>query len=277
MSFDVINGFEKQSFDDILEIMTNAINEQFGTDYTTDTIVGSNHFKFFYGGLQLRMECDNKIAELGNKVVDYIRTINESIAQPVSSPDGTIRYFKENLGLEVSLRPITDATEAGKPAICVDIDPTSTTFDSMKQQIFDALRLTQTEGLYWYNPSTTPSDREYRGESSALNGQALPYCFFVPEDVDMDVKITVIRSRESLAFQLNTAQIEELFRQRFAERYSLGKDFEGATYLNVADIDGTSSVIVEWSTDSGANWSASVKDMDFDEKIILGDITVIEG
>lgn len=277
MSFDVINGFEKQSFDDILQIMTDAINQQFNTDYTTDTIVGSNHFKFFYGGLQLRMECDNKIAELGNKIVDYIRTINESIAQPVSSPDGTIRYFKDNLGLEVSLRTITDPTEAGKPAICVDIDPTSTTFDSMKQQIFDALRLTQTEGLYWYNPSTTPSDREYRGESSALNGQALPYCFFVPEDVDMDVRITVIRSRESLAFQLNTAQIEELFRQRFAERYSLGKDFEGATYLNVADIDGTSSVIVEWSTDGGANWSASVKDMDFDEKIILGDITVVEG
>lgn len=277
MSFDVINGFEKQSFDDILAIMTNAINEQFGTDYTTDTIVGSNHFKFFYGGLQLRMECDNKIAELGNKVIDYIRTINETISQPVSSPDGTIRYFKDNLGLTISLKPITDPSEAGMPAVCVDIDPTSTTFDSMKQQIWDALRLTQTEGLYWFNPSTTPSAREYRGDSSALNGQALPYCFFVPSEVTMDVRITVIRSRESLAFQLNTTQIEELFRQHFAERYSLGKDFEGATYLNVADLDGTSSVIVEWSTDSGANWSASVKDMDFDEKIILGNITVVEG
>lgn len=277
MSFDVINGFEKQSFDDILAIMTNAINEQFGTDYTTDTIVGSNHFKFFYGGLQLRMECDNKIAELGNKVIDYIRTINETISQPVSSPDGTIRYFKDNLGLTISLKPITDPSEAGMPAVCVDIDPTSTTFDSMKQQIWDALRLTQTEGLYWFNPSTTPSAREYRGDSSALNGQALPYSFFVPEEVTTDIKITVIRSRESLAFQLNTAQIEELFRQNFAERYSLGKDFEGSTYLNVSDIDGTSSVIVEWSTDSGANWSASVKDMDFDEKIILGNITVVEG
>lgn len=277
MSFDVINGFEKQSFDDILAILTDAINQQFGTDYTTDTIVGSNHFKFFYGGLQLRMECDNKIAELGNKVIDYIRTINESISQPISSPDGTIRYFKENLGLDVSLKPITDPTEAGKPAICVDIDPLSTTFDSVKQQIFDALRLTQTEGLYWFNPSTSAGNREYRGESSALNGQALPYCFFVPVDVTMDVRITVIRSRESLAFQLNTTQIEESFRQHFAEQYSLGKDFEGATYLNVADIDGTSSVIVEWSTDSGSNWSASVKDMDFDEKIILGNITVVEG
>lgn len=277
MSFDVVNGFEKQSFDDILAIMTNAINQQFNTDYTPDTIVGSNHFKFFYGGLQLRMECDNKIAELGNKMVDYIRTINESIAQPVSSPDGTIRYFKENLGLTISLRPITDPADAGKPAVCVDIDPTSDTFDSMKQQIWDALRLTQTEGLYWFNPSTTPGAREYRGESSALNGQALPYCFFVPEESEMDVRITVTRSRESLAYQLNTTQIEELFIKNFTERYSLGKDFEGSVYLNVNDVPAASEVLVEWSADGGSNWSSSIRDMDFDQKIVLGSVTVIEG
>lgn len=277
MSFDVINGFEKQSFDDILQILTDAINQQFNTDYTVDTIVGSNHFKFFYGGLQLRMECDNKIAELGNKIVDYIRTTNESIAQPVSSPDGTIRYFKENLGLTVSLKPITDPTDAGKPAVCVDIDPTETTFESVKQQIFDALRLTQTEGLYWFNPSTSPSDREYRGESSALNGQALPYCFFVPEESTMDVKITVTRSRESLAYQLNTAQIEELFVKNFNAQYSLGKDFEGSVYLNVNDIRGASEVLVEWSINGGSSWSSGIRDMDFDQKIILGEITVTEG
>lgn len=277
MSFDVINGFEKQSFDDILAILTDAINQQFNTDYTVDTIVGSNHFKFFYGGLQLRMECDNKIAELGNKIVDYIRTINESIAQPVSSPDGTIRYFRENLGLTISLKPITQASDAGKPAVCVDIDPTSTTFDSMKQQIFDALRLTQTEGLYWFNPSTSAGAREYRGESSALNGQALPYCFFVPEESTMDIRITVTRSRESLAFQLNTAQIEALFIQNFNERYSLGKDFEGSVYLNINDIAGASEVLVEWSTNGGSSWSSGIRDMNFDQKIILGDIIVGEG
>lgn len=277
MSFDVTNGFEKQSFDDILQILTDAINQQFNTDYTADTIVGSNHFKFFYGGLQLRMECDNKIEELGNKIVDYIRTINESISQPVSSPDGIIRYFRENLGLVVSLKPITQASEAGKPAICVDIDPTSITFDSMKQQIFDALRLTQTEGLYWFNPSTTAGEREYRGESSALNGQALPYCFFVPEISTMDVRITVTRSRESLAYQLNTAQIEALFIKNFNERYSLGKDFEGSVYLNVNDIAGASEVLIEWSTDDGLSWSSGIRDMNFDQKIVLGDIIVGEG
>lgn len=277
MSFDVVNGFEKQSFDDILQIMTNAINQQFNTDYTTDTIVGSNHFKFFYGGLQLRMECDNKIAELGNKIIDYIRTTNESISQPVSSPDGTIKYFKDNLGLTVSLRPILQASDAGKPAVCVDIDPTIPTFDSIKQQIFDALRITQTEGLYWFDPDTSAGAREYRGESSALNGQALPYCFFVPEESTMDVRITITRSRESLAYQLNTVQIEELFRQHFAEQYALGKDFEGSVYLNVTDVSGASEVLVEWSADSGSNWSSSVRDMDFDQKIILGDITIVEG
>lgn len=277
MSFDVINGFEKQSFDDILAIMTDAINQQFNTDYTPDTIVGSNHFKFFYGGLQLRMECDNKIAELGNKIIDYIRTTNESISQPVSSPDGTIKYFKDNLGLTISLKPITQPSEAGMPAVCVDIDPTSDTFNSVKQQIFDALRITQTEGLYWFNPSTSPSAREYRGESSALNGQALPYSFWTPEESTMDVKITVTRSRESLAYQLNTAQIEELFINNFNARYSLGKDFEGSVYLNVNDIKGASEVLVEWSTDGGSSWSSGVRDMNFDQKIALGNITIVEG
>ena len=276
MSFTVENGFEKETFNDILQRMTDAINEQFGTDYTTDTIIGSNHFKFFYGGLQLVMNCDNKIAEVTNKMIDYIRTTNESIAQPVSSPDGTIRYFKENLGLNISLRPIVSSTDAGKPAVCVDVDPTSQTFDSLKQQIFDALRLTQTEGLYWYNPTTEPIDREYRGESSALNGQALPYSFFTPDEVDLQVRITVYRSRESLDFQLNAVQIEELFRNNFAERYSLGKDFEGSVYLNVRDVAGTSAIVVEWST-NGTNWSDSIKSMNFDEKIILGEITVVEG
>lgn len=277
MSYDVINGYDKQSFNDLLQIMTDSINEQFNTDYTTDTIIGSNHFKFFYGGLQLAMNCDNKIAELGNKIFDYIRTTNESISQPVSSPDGTIRYFRDNLGLNVSLKPINDADEAGKPAVCVDVDPAIPTFDSLKQQIWDALRITQTEGLYWFNPSTSPDQREHRGESSALNGQALPYSFWTPAVSTMDIKITVTRSRESLEFQLNTAQIEALFVNNFNREYSLGKDFEGSKYLNVADIAGTSSVIVEWSTNGGASWSASVRNLDFDQKVTLGQITVVEG
>lgn len=276
MSFDVVNGYTKRTFDDLLQVLTDAINEQFRTDYTRETVVGSNHFKSFYGGLQLVMESENKIAELGVKIADYIRTVNDSIQAPVSSPDGTIQYFKKNLGLDVSLRPIKDVTLAGKPAIAVDIDPTTADFESRKQQIFDALRLTQTEGLYWFNPTTSPTDREYRGESSALNGQAFPYNFFVPQAYAIKVKITITRSRDNLAFQLNASQIRELFIANFAKMYSLGRDFEGSRYLSVDDVPAAASVRVEWS-DDGSTWADSVRQMDFDTKITLDDVIVVEG
>lgn len=276
MSFNVVNGYTKQTFNELLATLTQAVNEQFGTNYTVDSIVGSNHFKSFYGGLQLVMESENKINDLQVKVVDYIRTINESISAPISSVDGTIKYFKDNLGLDVSLRPITDVSLAGQPAIAVDIDPSASDFNSRKQQIFDALRISQTEGLYWYNPSTEAKTNEYRGESSALNGQAFPYAFFTPVAFPMYVKITITRSRDNLAYQLNTAQIEQLFRTNFASRYSLGRDFEGERYLSICDVPSAADVKVEWSTDD-ASWTEGVREMGFDSKISIAGITVVEG
>lgn len=276
MSFNVVNGYTKQTFNELLATLTQAVNEQFGTNYTVDSIVGSNHFKSFYGGLQLVMESENKINDLQVKVVDYIRTINESISAPISSVDGTIKYFKDNLGLDVSLRPITDVSLAGQPAIAVDIDPSASDFNSRKQQIFDALRISQTEGLYWYNPSTEAKTNEYRGESSALNGQAFPYAFFTPVAFPMYVKITITRSRDNLAYQLNTAQIEQLFRTNFASRYSLGRDFEGERYLSICDVPSAADVKVEWSTDD-ASWTGGVREMEFDSKISIAGITVVEG
>ena len=276
MSYDVINGYGKQTFPDLMKIMTDSINRHFDTDYTTDTVVGSDHFKFFYGGLQLVMETENKIAELGVKIADYIRTVNESIQAPVSSVDGTIQYFKKNLGLNVSLRAITDVSLAGKPKIAVDIDSASADFESRKQQIFDALRLSQTEGLYWFNPSTTPADNEYRGESSALNGQAFPYAFYIPREVPIYVRITVTRSRDNLAFQLNVTQIREIFESNFAKKYSIGRDFEGDTYLSTCDIKSAASIVVEWSDDN-IIWSSAVREMEFDTKITLKNVEVIEG
>lgn len=276
MSFNVVNGYTKQTFNELLATLTQAVNEQFGTNYTVDSIVGSNHFKSFYGGLQLVMESENKINDLQVKVVDYIRTINESISAPISSVDGTIKYFKDNLGLDVSLRPITDVSLAGQPAIAVDIDPSASDFNSRKQQIFDALRISQTEGLYWYNPSTEAKTNEYRGESSALNGQAFPYAFFTPVAFPMYVKITITRSRDNLAYQLNTAQIEQLFRTNFASRYSLGRDFEGERYLSICDVPSAADVKVEWSTDD-ASWTEGVREMEFDSKISIAGITVVEG
>lgn len=274
--FDVKNGYSKQTFNEILALLTQYVNQQFNTDYTVDTIVGSNHFKSFYGGMQLVMEAENKINDLHNKVADYIQTINESISAPISSPDGTVKYFKDNLGLNVSLRPIKDVSLAGKPAICVDIDPASDIFPAQSQQIFDALRVSQTEGLYWYNPSTTAAANEHRGESSALNGQAFPYAFFTPIQSEMYVRITVTRSRDNLAYQLNPTQIVDIFNANFAKLYQLGRDFEGERYISVCNIPSAANVKVEWSIDNSA-WNEGIREMNFDSKIKIKQVTVVEG
>ena len=186
------------------------------------------------------------------------------------------RWVVSVLGLDVALRPITDVSLAGKPAICVDTDPTTDTFGPLSQQIFDALRISQTEGLYWYNPSTTPAANEHRGESSALNGQACPYAFFTPNALELQVRITVTRSRDNLAYQLNPTQIVELFKANFAKLYQLGRDFEGERYINVSDIPSAANVKVEWSTE-GTDWSEGIREMSFDGKVIIKNVTVVEG
>lgn len=273
--FDVVNGYSKRTFDVLLEQATVVINEQFNTNYTKDTITGSNQFKTFYAGLQLLMETENKINDLENKIIDYIRTTNESIASPISSVDGTVQYFKKNLNLNVALRPINDVTMAGKPAIAVDVDPSSPTFAALKQQIFDALRISQTEGLYWFNPSTSPASNEYRGESSALNGQAFPFCFFVPTVADMQVRITITRSRDNLSYQLNPTQISDKFKANFAAQYTIGRDFEGERYLSICDVPSAANIKVEWST-NGTTWTEGVRQMNFDTKINITNVIVQE-
>lgn len=277
MSFSVVNGYDKRTWDDLLLVLTNAINAQFSTDFTTDTIIGSNHFKFFYGGLQLVMETENKIGELGVKIADYIRTTNESISQPISSADGTVDYFKDTLGFDVSLKSIESIADAGKPVLCVDVDPARTDFASVKQQIFDAIHHSQTEGLFWYDSSSLPASNEYRGFASGLNGQSFKYCFFTPTIVTTKVKITVTRSRSSLAYQLNATEIAELFETNFASMYKLGNDFEGEKYLNTASIDSASNVKVESSINGGSTWQEGVRQMTYNQKIVLDTIEVVEG
>ena len=109
-----------------------------------------------------------------------------------------------------------------------------------------------------------------------MNGQAFPFAFYTPVDFPMYVKITITRSRDNLAYQLNTAQIEQIFRDNFASQYSIGRDFEGERYISVCNVESAADVKVEWSTDD-ASWTQGVRQMNFDSKISIAGITVVEG
>jgi hypothetical protein len=122
MPFDLTNGYQPRTFDEILETMVDSVNDMFGTTYDVESIVGTEFYKFFYAGIQEVMKSESYIAEITAKMTDYIRTANENIALPKSTIDGFINGLFADLGLKSTIKPITDESEAGNLFLCVDAD-----------------------------------------------------------------------------------------------------------------------------------------------------------
>jgi len=127
MAFDLLNGYQPRTFEEILQAFTDEVNTQFGTTYDTTTIVGTEFYKFFYAGAQLVMQSEVQTAEITAKMTDYIRTANENINLPKSTIDGFIQGLLApiadgGLGLVSTIKNITDPAEAGYLFLVVDAD-----------------------------------------------------------------------------------------------------------------------------------------------------------
>jgi len=94
MAWDLTNGYQPRTFDEIKAAMLAEINTQFGTTYDEDTIIGTEFYRFFYGGIQLVMQAEGYTAEIAAKMTDYIRTANENINLPKSTIDGFTQGLK---------------------------------------------------------------------------------------------------------------------------------------------------------------------------------------
>ena len=55
MSYSVLNGYAPRSYDDILLTTVNAVNEEFGTNYTTESFAGTNLWKVLYAVIQAQL------------------------------------------------------------------------------------------------------------------------------------------------------------------------------------------------------------------------------
>jgi len=127
MAWDLTNGYQPRTFDEIKAAMLAEVNLQFGTSYDEDTIVGTNEYKYFYGGIQLVMQSENYTAEITAKMTDYIRTANENINLPKSTIDGFTQGLLKpvaegGLGLISTIKDITNSAEAGYMFLVVDVD-----------------------------------------------------------------------------------------------------------------------------------------------------------
>lgn len=120
MAFSQENGYLPVTIATIMEGIRTNINIQFGTSYTAETFVGTNHYKVFYALAQRVQAGEVKTSEIFLKLQQYIAITNERISRPVNTNPGLIEKFL-SLGYTAAVKPMIDA-DAGKIHICVDAD-----------------------------------------------------------------------------------------------------------------------------------------------------------
>ena len=77
MSFSQENGYIPVDIATIMLSLMNFTNLNFGTTYTVETFVGTNHYKFLYGAAQKMQENEIKTAEIFLRLQQYILFTNQ--------------------------------------------------------------------------------------------------------------------------------------------------------------------------------------------------------
>ncbi len=120
MGFSLENGYTAVSMNTMMLSVMENINTQFGYEYTEETFVGTNLYKYFYAIIQRLQESEVKTSEIFLKLQDYFSVTNERISRPVVTNPGLIEAL-ETAGYTASVKMPIDA-DAGKVFICVDAD-----------------------------------------------------------------------------------------------------------------------------------------------------------
>lgn len=127
MGFSQENGYVPSDIETLMNSIRTNVNSQFGTSYTAETFVGSNHYKYFYTLIQRLQEQDVKTSEIFIYLQQYFAITNERINRPSPTPNGIIERLESILNDDdeqkyiASIKKMVEA-DAGKISICVDAD-----------------------------------------------------------------------------------------------------------------------------------------------------------
>lgn len=274
MSFSVVNGYSPRSYETILDDCVAVVNDEFKTNYTRQTFVGTNLWKYLYATIQGMMTIENNISELGVKLQDYIRTQNEELIIHRSSADGIMQAIKDELGLVSSLKPVSSSADAGEIYLAVDVDNEQENYSELKQKIIETLHKYLTAGLH-YNGTEA-------GTVTATNGQVFNYAYELPTKKQLKIQIQVKVSDNTNIFVETTNSIKEKFLKNFSEIYRLGYDFEPQQFLNISrDLPFASEITIKYSTNSGSSWATEILESDYKTKITIAEndveVEVVQG
>ena len=265
MSYSVINGYAPRSYDDIMLTAVQAVNAEFGTNYTPQSFAGTNIWKVIYAVVQEIMTTENDISTLAEKMKQFISVQNEELYAPTSTIDGFTDLLKRELNLVGSIKP-NEAADAGNLYLCVDVDNGLEDYPTIKQEILDLMHGHLVGGLVYHGTEA--------GTVTGTNGQSYSYAYSLPVQVGLKVKVTIDVSDNTLLKIPTTNEVKALFLKNFAERYRLGFDFEPQNYLCRDDVPFAGSILIEYSQDNGTNWATAVLNLAYNEKVALADADV---
>lgn len=262
------SGYTPATITEIMTSIMGNLNTQFGTSYTYDTFVGTNFFKYYYGLAQRMQENEVKTSEIFLKLQQYFTITNDRISRPLVTNPGIIEKFKTE-GYVISIKKPIDA-DAGKIYICVDTDNSADDYDDVKLELCTLVKDCTAGGIVSQGSEV---------ETIVLtNGQAFDYKFNLPNRIAILLRLTLTLSENNQVLIASPEDTKVKLLHNIQANYALGKNFEPERYFGVNDAPWAADVLLEWSTDAGANWESTIFDANYNDLYTFGlaDITLVE-
>jgi hypothetical protein len=119
MSFAEDAGYIPTTIPELMALVREGVNEQFGTDYDADSFLGTNFYKFFYALVQQLQLQEVKTSEIVLTLQQYFETTNEVITRPNTTHPGILDALEGASFIASTKKPIE--ADAGKLYVCLDL------------------------------------------------------------------------------------------------------------------------------------------------------------
>ncbi|MDG3034164.1 hypothetical protein P7245_22315 [Vibrio parahaemolyticus] len=209
----------------------------------------SREYEVAYMSAQIDASIDTVFAEIFSRLSNFIRDTNDKILNPTTTPNSIQNGIYETFGYRCSVKPMIEA-DAGKIHIAIDHGDISANPD-LKFQIGSYLEKNSVVGS-----SYCVGDIEQLIPLSS--GGSETYRWTANVDTPITWKITITRSRISVAVVDSPEAVQEKFLANWDEFYWIGQDVEPERYLEIVrDCPYASNVLSEYSLDDGSTWQSA--------------------
>jgi len=268
MGFAQQSGYTPLSIETMMLSVMENVNIQFGLEYTVETFLGTNFYKYFYALIQELQVNEIKTSEIFLKLQDYFAVTNERISRPVVTNPGLVEAL-ETAGFIASVKKPIDA-DAGKVFVAVNVDNLAVDYAAKKLIINTLIKDSTVAGIV--------SQGTESSTITLTNGQSFDFKYNLPNRLTTLLRLTITTSDNNQVLISSPEDIKELLLENIAESYRLGLNFEPQRYFTVLDAPWAESILLEWSINAGANYYSTVRVANYDDllEVSLADTTLIE-